>query len=163
MEQTRIEDALIALRRVMRAIEISSLSLAKKSGLTPTQLIVLQVIAAVDNATPSYVSVKTTLSQATITTVLDKLEKKSLVARQRDNTDKRRLYLRVTELGRQTIATAPDILQIQFQRSFQRLNDWEQSMIVASFQRVASMLDAEQIDAAPILDYGELNTPPEAR
>lgn len=162
MSQTRIEDALIALRRVMRATELSSLSLAKKSGLTPTQLISLRVIASVDNATPSYVSAKTTLSQATITTVLDKLEKRGMIARQRDDADKRRLYLRVTDLGRQTIVTAPDILQIQFQRSFQQLEDWEQSMIVASIQKVAAMLDAEQIDAAPILDYGELNTPPSA-
>lgn len=103
---------------------------------------------------------KTTISQATITTVLDKLERRELITRQRDETDKRRLYLRVSDLGRQTIATAPDILQIQFQRNFQKLEDWEQSYIVSAMQRVATMLDAEQIDAAPILDYGELNTTP---
>ncbi len=160
MSQTRIEDALIALRRVMRATELSSLSLAKKSGLTPTQLIALQVIAVTPDATPSFLSAKTTLSQATITTVLDKLEKRGMITRQRDDADKRRLYLRITDEGRQTIATAPDILQIQFQRNFQQLEDWEQSMIVTAFQRVAAMLDAEQLDAAPILDYGELNTPP---
>jgi len=160
MSQTRIDDALIAIRRIMRATELSSLALAKKSNLSPTQLIVLQVIASVENATPSFVSHKTTISQATITTVLDKLERRGLITRQRDETDKRRLYLRVSDLGRQTIATAPDILQIQFQRNFQKLEDWEQSYIVSAMQRVATMLDAEQIDAAPILDYGELNTTP---
>ena len=160
MSQTRIDDALIAIRRIMRATELSSLALAKKSNLSPTQLIVLQVIASVENATPSFVSHKTTISQATITTVLDKLERRELITRQRDETDKRRLYLRVSDLGHQTIATAPDILQIQFQRNFQKLEDWEQSYIVSAMQRVATMLDAEQIDAAPILDYGELNTTP---
>ena len=162
MSDARIDDALIAIRRIMRATELSSLALAKKSNLTPTQLIVLQVIAGVENATPSYVAHKTTISQATITTVLDKLEKRELLVRQRDEHDKRRLYLRISDLGRQTIATAPDILQIQFQRVFKNLEDWEQSYIVSAMQRVATMLDAEQIDAAPILDYGELNTTPKS-
>ena len=33
-------------------------------------------------------------------------------------------------------------------------------MIVSSLQRVARFIDAEQIDAAPIIDYGELNQEP---
>ena len=45
MEDNHLEEALIAIRRVMRATEINSLSLAKKSQLTPTQHIVLQIIA----------------------------------------------------------------------------------------------------------------------
>ena len=45
MEDNHLEEALVAIRRVMRATEINSLSLAKKSQLTPTQHIVLQIIA----------------------------------------------------------------------------------------------------------------------
>ena len=36
MEGNHLEEALVAIRRVMRATEINSLSLAKKSQLTPT-------------------------------------------------------------------------------------------------------------------------------
>ena len=54
----------------------------------------------------------------------------------------------------------PDLLQDKFRDSFSSLNDWEQSMIVSSLQRVARFIDAEQIDAAPIIDYGELNQEP---
>lgn len=160
MSETRLEDALVTMRRIMRATELSSLALAKKSGLTPSQLIVLQVIAGSDKSTPGSVSAKTTLSQATVTTVLDKLESRDLIARQRDEIDKRRLYLHVTPRGYETLATAPDNLQVQFQTQFMQLADWEQSMVVAALQRVALMLDADQIDAAPILDLGELNAPP---
>ena len=34
-------------------------------------------------------------------------------------------------------------------------------MIVSCLQRVAQFIGAEEIDAAPILDYGELNEEPE--
>lgn len=160
MTSSKLEDALVTMRRIMRATELSSLALAKKSGLTPSQLIVLQLIANETQPTPSLVSARTTLSQATITTVLQKLEARALISRQRDENDKRRQYLKVTALGAETLKTAPDILQAQFQEQFQKLEDWEQSQLVSSLQRVARLLGADQIDAAPILDLGELNAPP---
>ena len=52
MEDNHLEEALVAIRRVMRATEINSLSLAKKSQLTPTQHIVLQIIANRKHTTP---------------------------------------------------------------------------------------------------------------
>lgn len=159
MTPSRLEDALVTMRRIMRATELSSLALAKKSGLTPSQLIVLQLIANESQPTPSLVSARTTLSQATITTVLHKLEARQLITRQRDDKDKRRQYLQVTTLGAETLEAAPDILQAQFQIQFQKLEDWEQSLLVSSLQRVAKLLGADQIDAAPILDLGELNAP----
>ena len=45
----------------MRATEINSLSLAKKSHLTPTQHIVLKIIASKKHATPTHISYVTTL------------------------------------------------------------------------------------------------------
>jgi len=117
------------------------------------------LIANESQPTPSLVSARTTLSQATITTVLHKLEARQLITRQRDDKDKRRQYLQVTTLGAETLEAAPDILQAQFQIQFQKLEDWEQSLLVSSLQRVAKLLGADQIDAAPILDLGELNAP----
>ena len=161
MRNNNLEDALVAIRRIMRVTEISSLSLAKKTKLTPTQMIVLQVIATTDEATPSFISNKTTLGYATITTVLNKLVSRDLITRKKGDLDKRMQFVKITDKGRETIELAPDMLQSQFEKNFQNLHDWEQSMIVACLQRVSFFLEAETIDAAPILDYGELNQPPE--
>ena len=73
MEGNHLEEALVAIRRVMRATEINSLSLAKKSQLTPTQHIVLQIIANKKHTTPSHISYITTLRHTTIATVINKL------------------------------------------------------------------------------------------
>ena len=42
------------------------------------------------------------------------------------------------------------------QRLCERLEDWERTQLLASLQRLASMMDAESIDAAPLLETGKL-------
>lgn len=52
---------------------------------------------------------------------------------------------------------APKPLQDSFVQQFQDLHDWEQGMILASLERVAYMMDAQHIDASPVLDLGALD------
>ena len=41
-----------------------------------------------------------------------------------------------------------------FTDRFGRLQAWEQAMILASVERLALLMDAQNIDAAPLLDSG---------
>lgn len=157
----RLEPALIALRQILRATEISARALAKNCGLTPSQLILMQVIDRSREATPGYLAKEVSLSQATVTAVLDKLEQRELLVRRRDTTDKRRIYVQLTDMGETTIRDAPDSLQEGFQAGFAQLADWEQAFLVAALERTATLLDAERLDAAPVLDVGGINAPPE--
>src|SRR5690606_33271932 len=97
------------------------------------------------------------LSQATITTILDRLEKRELIQRTRGSTDKRRVYARLTEAGSALLEKAPTPLQEEFIERFSELNDWEQSLILSSLQRVAAMMNAGDIDASPVLDLGAMD------
>lgn len=155
---TRLDSALIALRQILRATEISSRALAKSSGLTPSQLILLHVLAERDSVTPGVLAREVSLSQATVTALIDKLVARGLVARRKDTQDKRRVFVELSEAGRITLRDAPDYLQQRFEKRFDQLEDWEQSFLVAALERVASILDAEEIDAAPVLDVGGIAT-----
>ncbi|MFQ3281771.1 MAG: hypothetical protein ACI9S6_002126, partial [Reinekea sp.] len=44
-----------------------------------------------------------------------------------------------------------------FAKQFADLQEWEQTMIIASLQRVAQMMNAQHIDASPVLDVGLLD------
>ena len=77
--------------------------------------------------------------------------------RQRSETDRRQTNIVITETGRATVRDAPDALQQRFVRSFERMEDWEQAQLVSSLERVAAMLDAEDIDASPVLTTGEIH------
>ena len=65
-----------------------------------------------------------------------------------------------TEAGRAKLDAAPEPLQSEFLREFRKLDTWEQHMLKASLLRIAKMMDAEDLDAAPILQVGDIVEPP---
>ena len=151
----RSSTALRALRKILKVTELCSRALAKQSELTASQLLVLQHLAD-DKALPSSIARAVDLKQATVTVLVNKLEDARLVSRRRDTEDRRRVWVELTERGRATLAESPDLLQNRFERGFSKLDEWEQAMIVSTLERVASLLDAEEIEAAPVLDVGDL-------
>ncbi|MFC6441536.1 MarR family winged helix-turn-helix transcriptional regulator [Bowmanella sp. JS7-9] len=152
----KYEELLISLRRVIRAIDLYSKKLNRESGLTGPQLIVMQQIAANDGILARQIAESINLSPATVTSILDRLEARQLIIRQRSNQDKRRVELYLTEPGKQLVQSAPTPLQQHFIQRFESLEEWEQSQMLAAVQRIAKMMDAEELDAAPMLDVGQL-------
>ncbi|MGI1678058.1 MAG: MarR family transcriptional regulator [Cellvibrionaceae bacterium] len=152
-----IEEVLISLRRVIRATDLHSKHLAKTTGLTAPQILLLQTIRNNDEATIGALANEISLSQATVTTILDRLEKRGIIYRKRSETDKRKVHAHLTENGLSLLKDAPIPLQEQFATQFNLLEEWEQTMIISSIQRVARMMDAQNIDASPVLDIGTLD------
>lgn len=153
----QIDQVLTSLRRVIRAIDLHSKQLVKTASVTGPQLRLLQMIRREGDATASELSDAMSLSQATVTSILDRLEDRGLLERIRSQTDKRKIHPRLTEAGARLLDQAPTPLQDSFVRKFDRLHSWEQHMIISSLQRVAEMMDAEDIDASPYLDLGSLD------
>ncbi|WP_297770802.1 MarR family transcriptional regulator [uncultured Roseovarius sp.] len=154
----RTDQSLIALRRILRATEIYGRSLARAAGLTAVQFRVLQIVADWESCTATQIAQQMRVSQATVTALVDKLVKHGVVVREKSQTDRRQTNIVITAAGRDTIRRAPDALQQRYVRKFETLEDWEQAQLVASLERVATMLDAEDIDAAPVLDTGDFRT-----
>ena len=152
-----IEQVLVALRRVIRATDLHSKHLAKTTGLTAPQIMLLQTIRNKGEVTIGELANEISLSQATVTSILDRLEKRELVYRERSKEDKRKVHAYLTEQATNTLKEAPIPLQEHFARQFSDLQEWEQTMIISSLQRVAQMMDAQHIDASPILDVGTLD------
>lgn len=148
------EQVLVALRRVIRATDLHSKRLSKHAGLTGPQLLIMRTIRALGEVTIGTIADKVSLSQATVTTILDRLEQRNLVYRVRSTQDKRKVHAHLTEQGDEILARAPNPLQEDFIKKFQSLDEWEQTMILASLQRVANMMDADDIDASPVLHVG---------
>lgn len=146
-----------ALRRVLRATEIGSRQLALATGLTTSQWLVLREIDARTKTTPSVIAQTLQFSQATITTIVDRLETLGLVQRQRNARDKRQFLLTATVAGKEVIANAPDLLHLTFTDRFIQLPQWEQAMVLSAVERLALLMDAQNIDAAPLLDSGAID------
>jgi DNA-binding MarR family transcriptional regulator len=156
----RSDKTLIALRRILRTTEMNARMLARETGLTTAQLLVLKAIAETGESTPKAVAGETGVSQATITALIDKLEKKDLIGRQRSDRDRRQVRVRITEAGRKLLEDAPDPLHDRFVADFESLPDWERSMILAALERVASLLKAEGLEVSPVLDTAAIDAMP---
>jgi len=148
------EQVLTALRQIIRAIDLQSKNLERKYGLTIPQLVVLKEINRGGELTVGEIARKVNLSQATVTSILDRLEGRGLATRSRSFEDKRRVMVRMTERGNGMLADSPSILQEHFLRQFGKLAQWEQTLILSSLQRIVSMMNAEEIEVVPHLMSG---------
>ncbi|MEW7978171.1 MAG: MarR family transcriptional regulator [Candidatus Sedimenticola endophacoides] len=152
-------EVLVSLRRIIRATDLQSKRIMKLAGLTIPQIMVLRAIASLGDVTVRRISAHVSLSQATVTTILNRLEARRLIERTRNQRDKRVVNARLTDNGRAILAQAPPLLHERFIKRFEALQPWEQTQILSVLQHVAVMMDAEAIDAAPLLDIDPPNTP----
>ena len=109
-----------------------------------------------DTSTPSNIAKEVQLSQATVTNLVDRMERNALVLRLKSSADKRVVEVQLTEKGRHMVELAPEPLQAGFLREYRKLERWEQHQLIGSMQRIAVLMDAEDIDASPILTTGEV-------
>jgi DNA-binding MarR family transcriptional regulator len=153
------DDMLSAMRRIIQLIDLHSKHLVKKFGLTGPQLIILQEISRAGEISASEIAKAISLSQATVTGILDRLEKRELVLRRRSYHDRRRVMLKITPQGAELLQAAPPPMQERFTFQFVRLQRWEQYMILSSLHRILSMMGSEGTSStAPVFGPGSTDT-----
>ena len=143
-----MHDLYLALRRLQRATEIHAKRLGRHSGLTPIQLLIMHSIQAMGEGTLGDLAKKVSVSQATLSTIIDRLENRELLQRIRSKSDKRKVHLALTVKGSAAIQAEPALLPA----AFLERPDWEQLMMLASLQRVAGLLEADQHGPAELFE-----------
>ena len=149
------DQVLVSLRKIIRAIDLHSKRLERESGLTGPQLLLMQCIYINGEITAGVIAREISLSQATVTTIIDRLESKGLLKRERNQEDKRKVMISLTDEGKVALEKAPTLMQESFISRFDHLEEREQNLILSSLQRVADMMNATDLDAAPLLDSSD--------
>lgn len=153
-----IEDHIVAsIRRIIRAIDLQSRRLLDRYKLTGPQLATLREADRMGSVSTSALARSVHLSQPTVSGILTRLEKRGLIRRERSPDDRRSVEITVTPEGTRVLAEAPSLLQERFRAELARLEGWERHWLLAALERIASMMDAEAIDAAPILETGPVS------
>ncbi|MCH8551094.1 MAG: MarR family transcriptional regulator [Natronospirillum sp.] len=156
MNEEKHREVIASIRRIIRATDVHSRQLVKYSGMTSAQILIMHAIGSERFHNTSKIAEEVALSPATVTNIVERLEHRNYIERQRDERDKRKVNLWLTDKGREVLNNAPTLLQQSFVERFDRLESWEQNMIVAALQRVAGLMNAEGLDASPVLDVGIL-------
>jgi len=145
-----------ALRRIIQAVDIHSRKLSSQYQITAPQLVTLLCIAEYGPMTTSEIGLHVHLSNSTVVGILDRLEAKNLVKRERGTTDRRLVHVSATEEGVNLVRSAPSPLQDMFADALHGLPELEQTAIALSLERIVELMEAKDIDAAPMLELGEM-------
>lgn len=148
IENTEISDEiLVQLRKIVRAMDLHSRQLHRSCTLTSPQLVLLREIVRQDVISIGSLAKHASLSNATVTGIVDRLEQRGLVVRNRNGKDRRQVLLSSTETGCTLCTEAPPLLQEKFLASLADLKQWEQAQMLASLSRLATMMNGSPKEA----------------
>lgn len=140
------DEVLSTLRKISHAIELYSRFLFREYGLTAPQLTILTAIFRAGPLAVTDIARKVSLSQATVTNILGRLEQQHLILRTRSTQDRRMVYIGLTDKTRDILGKNPSPLHTDFLSRFERLQDWEQTLLLSSLQRIAQLMDVEDLE-----------------
>lgn len=149
------EAVLKSLRRIIRAVDLYSRKLVGETGLSGPQLICLRQLASHGPMQTSHLADAVNLSSPTVCGILDRLEQRGLVHRERQADDRRRVLVSLTDSARDAVEHAPPALHDSFLFKLRTLPLRRQEEIRDTLSEIVAMMAAEGLDAAPILVPGE--------
>jgi DNA-binding MarR family transcriptional regulator len=142
---------LTAIRRVIRSVDKYSRKIYTELGLTTPQLLCLDALLKNDHIITKELAKNINLSESTVIGIVDRLEAKQYLTRERSKEDRRKVYLSLTNAGRGILSETPSLLQDKFSAALSELNNVELETITTSLEKVVEMMDAENLDASPNL------------
>jgi len=159
-----------AIRRITRSIALHSRQLAAYSNITAPQLVCLSTVIEKGPLTATAISREMHVSPSTVVGILDRLEDKGLIQRERGREDRRIVFITATEAGRHLAAETPSPLQKKLAQALKQLPESEQAAITAALEKVVCLIDSETDVAQPatgeatstLLEVPEGAVPPES-
>jgi len=106
--------------------------------LTEGQLNVLEVLLAQDQMKPSDLLEHLNTTPAAVTTLLDRMEKNELIVRQRDEKDRRIVWIIPTEKGKAECARGVELRNEFIHSQLDRISSHNQQLLVYLLGKVAN-------------------------
>jgi DNA-binding MarR family transcriptional regulator len=142
-----------AIRQIIRAADIDSRQLAAQHQVTAPQL--MSLMAVVEKGSPVTaidIARRVHLSASTLVGILDRLEAKDLIRRERSADDRREVFIVATDSGRRMVAKTPFPLQAALGKALGQLSEKERNQIADWMERLVDLMGVREIDASPMLE-----------
>lgn len=147
-----ISEIMQSLRRIFKAIQDYSHEVSDKFGITGPQLWVLKTISQNENLSLSDLSKRMYLHPSTITGLMDRLEKKGYVARNRDQVDRRVISVQLTPKGKSLTKKAPNPVQGKMIYGLRGLRREKLNLIYDSIQKLVEIMEAQNLKVTFFFD-----------
>jgi len=145
-QNTQTEEVLLAIRRLMQTGELYTKELDKKFGVSATQLNCIHALYEYGSIPISKIAEYMMVKSSTVTGVLDRLEQKNLVQRERSGKDRRVINIRLTEAGKALAEKVPSSIDQRIVQGLKTVSPAEIDQIANALNKLTGMLYREAIE-----------------
>jgi DNA-binding MarR family transcriptional regulator len=147
-----ISEIMQSLRRIFKAIQDYSQKVSQEYGVTGPQLWALKTISADGSLPLGELSKKMYLHPSTVTGVVDRLEKKGYVSRDRTQKDRRVVKVQLTPLGKKLVRKAPNPVQGEMIYGLRKMKQGELRIIRESVDKLVEIAEAKNVKVTFFFD-----------
>lgn len=146
-------DVLTSLRRIIRTVNLESKRIEKEHGVSIPQLLCLNYLKNRPSYQASQKEIKDILSlnASTVTGIINRLEKKGLIAKLPRKDDRRVSNISLTAKGFSMMDDTPEPMHLRLTEKLGKLSEKELQELESAFKLISDFLDAGEVDASPIL------------
>lgn len=150
-------EILIKIRKIVRSINLESKKIQKEYGISIPQMLCLDFLKQADNfqSTQKQLRDFLNLNSSTVTGIINRLEKKGLIARLPKREDKRTTHIILTSAGSKLLENTPPLLHDRLTKKLEHLSDAQRKDIDNTLELLIKYFEIESIDASPLITIDE--------
>ena len=142
----RKRDIIYSIRRLMQAEELYTKELNKIYNISAAQLNCLLTLYENGPLPPSQIAKFIMVNSSTVTGIIDRLEQKGLVRRQRISSDRRVITIELTNNGIILAENAPPPIQAKLIVGLNKLSEKEIERTAKILLKLTNMLDVQDLE-----------------
>ena len=147
-----ISETMQSLRRIIKSLQDYSQTVYSHFGITGPQLWVLKTLHQNGSLSLGELSKGMYLNPSTITGVVDRLEKKGFVLRDRNEIDRRVVKVQLTPKGTELVKRAPNPIQGKMVYGLRKLKKDELFSIYHSVDKLVEIMEAHDVKVTFLFD-----------
>lgn len=140
------KEIIYSIRRLMQGSERYTKEINKKYNVSAAQVNCLLALHEYGPLPPSQIAKMILVNSSTVTGIIDRLEQKGLVERQRISQDRRIITVQLTESGKTLATNAPSPIQQKIIDGLKKLTPQEIEHIVKALSMLTNMLDVQDLE-----------------
>jgi DNA-binding MarR family transcriptional regulator len=140
------KEIIYSIRRLMQGSERYTKEINKKYNVSAAQVNCLLALQEYGPLPPSQIAKMILVNSSTVTGIIDRLEQKGLVERQRISQDRRVITVQLTESGKRLAENAPPPIQQKIIDGLRKLTQQEIEHIVNALNMLTNMLDVQDLE-----------------
>ena len=146
-------EVLIKVRKIVRSVDIESKKIQKEYGVSIPQVLCLNFLHDSPNfqSTQDEIRKFLNLNSSTVSGIINRLEKKGLLARLPKSGDKRLVNIALTSAGDKLLNTIPSLLHEQLSDKLKKLEENELKKVEESLEVLIKLLSIQQLKASPLI------------